>query len=82
MVPSSDVTSSKAPKRLLLTSVLVKGLGELVDCRGDLKTLLKDGLLALETNVLGPFDETAEVALGLDVLSCKRPPELATVRLH
>ena len=40
---------------------------ELVNCWGNLKTGLEDGLLALEPDVLGPFDETAQIPLGLDV---------------
>jgi hypothetical protein len=53
----------------LSSGVLVQGLGELVDSRGDLETLLQDSLLALETDVLGPLDEAGQVTLGLDVLA-------------
>lgn len=49
--------------------VLVESVGELGDGRGNLKTLVKDDLLALETDVLGPLDEAGEVGLGLDVLA-------------
>ena len=54
---------------LLLTLVLVDGLGELVDGGGDLETLEKNALLSLDTDVLGPFDEASEVANWLDVTS-------------
>lgn len=54
------------------TSVLVQSLGELVDRRGNLQTLPQDDLLALETDILGPLDETAKVTLGLNVLACDR----------
>jgi len=42
---------------------------ELVDCRRDLQAGLENGLLALETDVLGPFHEAAQIALGLDILT-------------
>lgn len=51
------------------SSVLVKSLVELVDSGRDLETLGQDGLLALETDVLGPLDVTGEVAGRLDVLT-------------
>lgn len=41
---------------------------ELVDGWWNLQTGLKDGLLSLQTNVLGPLDESAQIALGLDIL--------------
>ena len=48
--------------------VLSNGLGELVDGRRYLKTLVEDGTLTLDAHVLGPADETAEVtASGADV---------------
>ena len=40
---------------------------ELVNCWGDLQTGLEDSLLTLKPDVLGPFDETAQISLGLDV---------------
>jgi hypothetical protein len=47
--------------------VLAQSLGELVDRRGDLKTLVQDGTLTLDADILGPTDETTEVtALGAD----------------
>jgi len=42
---------------------------ELVNCWGDLKTGLEDSLLALKPDVLGPLDETAQIPLGLDILT-------------
>lgn len=42
-------------------------MGELVDGGGDFKTLEKNALLSLDTDVLRPFDETGEVSHGLDV---------------
>ena len=50
-----------------LTLVLVDGGLELVDVGWDLKALEKDALLSLNADVLGPFDETGEVASWLDV---------------
>ena len=49
--------------------VLVKNLLELGDRRGDLQSELKDLLLALETDILGPLHHARQVALGLDVLA-------------
>lgn len=49
--------------------VLVQGVGELGDRGGDLQALVKDDLLALEADVLGPLDEAAQVTRGLDVLA-------------
>lgn len=47
--------------------VLINGVGELSNGWGNFKALHKDGLLSLNADVLWPFDETAEVSLGLDV---------------
>lgn len=47
----------------------VKGGLELIDRGRDLQTGLQHGLLTLKADVFGPFDETAQVALGLDVLA-------------
>merc|ERR1719481_285528 len=46
----------------------VQGHGELVDGRRDLETLVQDGSLPLQDDILGPPDETGQIALGLDVL--------------
>lgn len=51
----------------LLTLVLVNSVGELVDGWGDLQSHEEHGLLSLDTDVLGPLDESGEVADGLDV---------------
>ena len=53
----------------LLTLVLLKGLGELVDLRGHLQSLHQNSLLSLDTNVARPFYEAGEVTLWLDVSS-------------
>ena len=47
----------------------IESLVKLVDRWGDLQPGLEDGLLALQADVLGPFDEAAEIALGLDILA-------------
>jgi len=49
------------------TLVLVDGGLELVDVGWDLKALEKDALLSLDADILGPLDETGEVANWLDV---------------
>ena len=51
----------------MLTLVLVNGRLELVDVGWDLKALEKDALLSLDADILGPLDETGEVANWLDV---------------
>jgi len=53
--------------RFLLTLVLVNGLRELIDGGWNLEALEKNALLSLNTDVLGPFDKTGEVADWLDV---------------
>ena len=53
--------------RFLLTLVLVNGLRELIDGGRNLEALEKNALLSLNTDVLGPFDKTGEVADWLDV---------------
>jgi len=47
--------------------VSVDGLGELVECGGDLKTLKKDLLVSLETDVLRPSDSSGEISDRLDI---------------
>ena len=54
----------------LSRGVLVESVGELGDGGGNLETLVKDNLLALELDVFGPLDEAGQVGLGLDVLAC------------
>ena len=49
--------------------LLVKSHGELVDAWGDLESLVKSLLLSLETDIFGPFDESGEISLGLDISS-------------
>jgi len=49
--------------------VLVQGVGELGNGRGNLQTALKDDLLPLKANVLRPFHESGEVSGGLNVLT-------------
>lgn len=49
-----------------LTLVLFQSLGELVDRRGDLDAVLQDDALSLKAHIAGPFDEAAQVALGLN----------------
>lgn len=51
------------------SSVLVKSVGELGNCGGNFEALVKDDLLALETDIFRPFDEASQVALGLDILT-------------
>jgi hypothetical protein len=50
-------------------SVLIQNVGELVESWGNLQTLVKDLLLTLKLNVVGPLDETRDITLGLDVLT-------------
>jgi len=50
-------------------SLPVQSLVELVDWRWDLQSGLEDSLLALQPNVLGPFDESGKIPLRLDGLS-------------
>ena len=47
----------------------VQGRVELVDGRGDPEPGLEHDLLTLESDVLGPPDESAQVTAGLDVLA-------------
>ena len=43
------------------TLVLVQSLGELVDGRRDLDTLLEDGTLSLDTDIARPLDVATQV---------------------
>ena len=49
--------------------IFLNSLGELVDGGGHLESLHEDSLLSLDSDVLGPFDETGEVSLWLNVTS-------------
>ena len=50
--------------------VLAQSFGELVDCWGDLKTLVQNSALTLDADILRPTNETTEItALGADVSS-------------
>ena len=49
--------------------VAVQSVLELSNGRGNLEAEVQDLLLALKTDIFGPLDEAAEVALGLDVLA-------------
>ena len=51
------------------SGVLVQGVGELGDSRGDLEALAEDDLLALKADILGPLDEAGKVGLVLNVLT-------------
>ena len=51
------------------SGVPVEGVLELSDGWGNLEAEVQDLLLALQTDVLGPLDETAKVTLGLNVLA-------------
>lgn len=51
------------------SGVAVQSVLELGDRGGNLEAEVQDLLLALQTDVLGPLDKAAEVALGLDVLA-------------
>lgn len=53
----------------LSSSVLVQGVRELGNGRGNLETLVQNDLLALEANIFGPFDEASQVGLGLNILT-------------
>jgi len=59
--------------------VLLEGLGELVDLRGDLESLHEDSLLTLDSDVARPFDKAGEVARWLDVSS---KTEVASILLE
>ena len=54
---------------MCMLTVAVSNVLELGNRRGDLQTEVEDLLLALKTDVGGPPDHAAKVALGLDVLA-------------
>ena len=54
---------------MIVTCILVNSFLELVNGRGDLKSLQKDSLLSLNPDIFGPSHKTGEVSLGLDVAS-------------
>jgi hypothetical protein len=49
---------------------------ELGNGGGNLQTLVEDNLLALETNIFGPFDKASEVTLVLNILAWRRCSDL------
>jgi len=49
--------------------LLVQGGLELLNWRRNLQTGLKDSLLSLQTDILGPSDKSGEISLGLDILA-------------
>jgi hypothetical protein len=51
----------------LVRLVLVEDLGEDVESGGHLESHHEDSLLSLDSDVLGPLDESGEVSSGLDV---------------
>ena len=53
----------------LSSGILIQGVGELGNGRGDLQAALKDDLLPLKTNILRPLYEPGEVRSGLNVLA-------------
>ena len=54
---------------MILTGVLVHGLGEQVDEGRGLEALVEDAALTLEPHVLGELDKAAHVALRLDIVA-------------
>jgi len=53
--------------KLWFTSVLVDGLGELLDGTWDLQSLHEDSLLSLEKDVLGPSHKSGEISSWEDI---------------
>jgi hypothetical protein len=51
------------------SSVAVEDVLELSESRGNLQAHLKDLLLSLEANILGPLNHATDISLGLDVLA-------------
>ena len=54
----------------LCGGVLVQSVGELGNGGGNLQALVENDLLALEADIFGPFNESGQVGLWLDVLTC------------
>lgn len=54
------------------TCLAIQSLGELVDCRGNLQTFVKDGALPLQADVARPFHKARQITLGLNVLAWGR----------
>lgn len=59
------------PSLSSLTGLAVQSLGELVDRRGDLQTLVEDGALPLQADVTRPFHKACQITLWLDILACR-----------
>jgi hypothetical protein len=68
------VALHSAIQGMLYTCLSVQRVVELVDWRWNLKTLLEDLLLSLNSDVPGPLHETAKIPSGLDVLSDPKVP--------
>ena len=49
------------------TCLPVQSLCELVDAWGNLQTLVQNGSLSLDTDVLGPFHKSTKITLWLDI---------------
>lgn len=62
------------------TVVLGQHSAELSNCGGNLEALLKDSLLSLNPNALGPLHEAGEVTLGEDVIANGEVPLLLSVQ--
>lgn len=67
---SSKFRQSTKPNLSNLTRLAVQSLGELVDCRGNLQTLVQNGALPLQANITRPFHKACQVTLWLNILAC------------
>lgn len=70
------------PKFLKRTCLTVQSLGELVDCRGNLQTLVQNGTLPLQADVTRPFHKACQITLGLNILACGNqndPPKKSSI---
>lgn len=54
------------------TGLTVQSLSELVDCGGNLQTLVQDGALPLQTDITRPFHKACQITLGLNILACRK----------